>query len=87
MPLCKQNHHLKSNAHSIHTLYQISTHVPREFVNAAAKAHKIKWREFDPWSHLMTLVSIQLSRHETLNGICDIVWLKKDLEIVCDSMR
>ena len=59
----------------------------REFVNTADKAHKIKWREFDPWSHLMTLVSIQLSRQESLNGICDIVWLKKDLEIVCDSMR
>ena len=41
-------------------------------VNAAAKAHKIKWREFDPWSHLMTLVTIQLSKQESLNGICDI---------------
>ena len=53
-------------------LRQISTLVPREFVIDAAKALKIKWREFDPWSHLMTLVTVQLSKQESLNGICDI---------------
>ena len=53
-------------------LRQISTLVPREFVTDAAKELKIKWREFDPWSHLMTLVTVQLSKQESLNGICDI---------------
>ena len=53
-------------------LRQISTLVPREFVNDAAEGLKIKWRAFDPWSHLMTLVTVQLSRQESLNGICDI---------------
>ena len=46
--------------------------MPREFVNDAAEALKIKWRAFDPWSNLMTLVTVLLSRQESLNGICDV---------------
>ena len=68
-------------------LRQISTLVPREFVNNAAEALKIKWRAFDPLSHLMTLVTVQLSRQESLNGICDIAkaieyeWNRAGLEL------
>ena len=68
-------------------LRQISTLVPREFVNDAAEDLKIKWRAFDPWSHLMTLVTVQLSRQESLNGICDIAkaieyeWNRAGLEL------
>ena len=69
-----QNKTITSKAtHIVYTiLRQISTLVPREFVTDAAKGLKIKWREFDPWSHLMTLVTVQLSKQESLNGICDI---------------
>jgi hypothetical protein len=66
--------------------------VPREFVNDAAEDLKIKWRAFDPWSHLMTLVTVQLSRQESLNGICDIAkqsgkphWARIGLERLCVS--
>ena len=61
--------------------------MPREFVNDAAEDLKIKWRAFDPWSHLMTLVTVQLSRQESLNGICDIAkaieyeWNRAGLEL------
>lgn len=48
-----------------------SVYHPREFVKDAAGAN-VKWRTFDPWSHLLTLVIVQPSRQESLNGICDV---------------
>lgn len=53
-------------------LRQIATIIPREIVFDAAEKFDIKYRTFDPWSHLVTLVIVQLSRQESLNGICDI---------------
>lgn len=65
----------------------MATLIPREFVKDAAEANKVKWRTFDPWSHLLTLVIVQLSRQESLNGICDIAralayeWDRAGLEL------
>ncbi len=61
--------------------------IPREFVRDAAEARGVVWRRFDPWSHLMTLVVVQLSRQESLNGICDVAmalsyeWGRAGLEL------
>ena len=68
----KKTHSSKATRTVYSILRQISTLVPREFANDAAEALKIKWRAFDPWSHLMTLVTVQLSRQESLSGICDV---------------
>lgn len=68
-------------------LRQIATLIPREYVKDAAERHKVKWRTFDPWSHLVTLVIVQLSRQESLNGICDVAralayeWGRAGLEL------
>ena len=68
-------------------LRQIATLIPREFVKDAAEDNKVKWRTFDPWSHLLTLVIVQLSRQESLNGICDVAkaiayeWDRAGLEL------
>lgn len=68
-------------------LRQIATLIPREFVEDAALEHKVQWRSFDPWSHLLTLVIVQLSRQESLNGICDVAraleyeWKRAGLEL------
>ena len=71
-PYAKNTNTSKATRTAYTILRQISTLVPREFVTDAAKALKIKWRVFDPWSHLMTLATVQLSKQESLNGICDI---------------
>ena len=44
--------HLKSNVHSIHILYQISTHVPREFVNRLLPVEQPKSRF--RWGHTLS---------------------------------
>ena len=68
-------------------LRQIATLIPREFVKDAAEGNNVKWRTFDPWSHLLTLVIVQLSRQESLNGICDVAkalayeWDRAGLEL------
>ena len=65
----------------------MATLIPREFVKDAAEANRVKWRTFDPWSHLLTLVIVQLSRQESLNGICDVAkalayeWDRAGLEL------
>ena len=65
----------------------MATLIPREFVKDAAVAHNVKLRTFDPWSHLLTLVVVQLSRQESLNGICDVAralayeWGRAGLEL------
>ena len=66
---------------------QISRWVPRGIVKEAAESHGIRYRTFDPWSHLVTLLVVQLSREESLNGICDIAqamsyeWDRAGMEI------
>jgi hypothetical protein len=86
-PICTHTNTSKATHTAYTILRQISTLVPREFVNDAAEDLKIKWRAFDPWSHLMTLVTVQLSRQESLNGICDIAkaieyeWNRAGLEL------
>lgn len=86
-PYAKKNRTPKATRAAYTILRQISTLVPREFVNDAAEELKIKWRVFDPWSHLMTLVTVQLSRQESLNGIYDIAkaieyeWNRAGLEL------
>lgn len=38
---------------------QIAMMASREFVADAVEAHGVKWRTFDPWSHLLTLVVVR----------------------------
>ena len=56
-------------------LRQIATLIPREFVKDTEAAHDVKWRSFDPWSHLLTLVIVQLRERRRgktfLRGIKD----------------
>lgn len=65
----------------------MATLIPREFVKDAAGANNVKWRTFDPWSHLLTLVIVQPSRQESPNGICDVAkalayeWDRAGLEL------
>ena len=68
----KKNQLSKATRTVYTTLRQIATLIPREFVRDAADANGVKWRTFDPWSHLLTLVVVQLSRQESLNGIRDV---------------
>ncbi len=83
-----QKEQLSKATRAVYTiLRQMATLIPREFVKDAAEANKVKWRTFDPWSHLLTLVIVQLSRQESLNGICDIAralayeWDRAGLEL------
>lgn len=68
-------------------LRKMATLIPREFVKDAAGADNVKWRTFDPWSHLLTLVIVQPSRRKSLNGICDVAkalayeWDRAELEL------
>lgn len=70
-------------------LRQIATWIPRSIVKDAAERHSIRYRTFDPWSHVATLVTVQMSREESLNGICDIAramayeWDRAGIEIPC----
>ena len=66
---------------------QIARWVPRGIVKEAAESHGIRYRTFDPWSHLVTLLVVQLSHEESLNGVCDIAqamsyeWERAGMEI------
>lgn len=79
---------LKKATKTVYTiLKQITRWIPRDLVKGAAERYGIRYRTFDPWSHLVTLLVIQLSREESLNGICDIAqamsyeWDRAGMEI------
>ena len=78
-----QKQQLSKVTRTVYTiLRQIATLIPREFVTDAAEANRVKWRTFDPWSHLPTLVIVQLSR---LSGVIrGSLWLKKRLLSLLD---
>ena len=55
---------LKKATKTVYTiLKQIARWIPRDIVKDAAERHGIRYRTFDPWSHLVTLLVVQLS-HE-----------------------
>ena len=86
--MTKKEWHLKKATKTVYTvLKQIARWVPRGIVKEAAESHGIRYRTFDPWSHLVTLLVVQLSGEESLNGICDIAqamsyeWDRAGMEI------
>lgn len=50
---------------------QIVKLIPPQIVLDAAHETKILSRTFTPWSHLLALIYLQLTKTESLNGVCD----------------
>ena len=51
---------------------QVVNLIPPQFVLDAALETKILSRTFTPWSHLLALIYLQLTKTESLNGVCDV---------------
>lgn len=62
--------------HHINVLGQLLKQIPRSLVNAAAARHGVeaKARSFSVWSHLATMIFVQLAHALSLNDVCD--WLR-----------
>ena len=57
---------------TVYTIWkQIVKLTPAQIVLEAAKETKTLSRTFTPWSHLLALIYQQLTRTESLNGVCD----------------
>ena len=57
---------------TVYTIWkQIVKLIPPQIVLEAATETKILSRTFTPWSHLLALIYQQLTRTESLNGVCD----------------
>ena len=57
---------------TVYTIWkQIVKLIPPRIVIEAATETKILSRTFTPWSHLLALIYQQLTRAESLNGVCD----------------
>ena len=52
-------------------LRQIVNLIPPNIFHAAAAATKDLSRVFTPWSHAVALIYQQLTKTESLNGVCD----------------
>ncbi len=52
-------------------LRQIVNLIPPNIFHAAASATKDLSRVFTPWSHAVALIYQQLTKTESLNGVCD----------------
>ena len=52
-------------------LREIVNLIPAQIVHEAAAKANVKSRSFTPWSHLLALIYQQLSKTESLNGVCD----------------
>ena len=52
-------------------LRQIVNLIPPNVFHAAASATKDLSRAFTPWSHVVALIYQQLTKTESLNGVCD----------------
>ena len=62
--------------HHVNVLGQLLKYIPRSIVNGAAARHGVeaKARSFSVWSHLATMVFVQLAHALSLNDVCD--WLR-----------
>ena len=57
---------------TVYTIWkQIVNLIPPQIVFEAAIETKILSRSFTPWSHLLALIYQQLTKTESLNGVCD----------------
>ena len=52
-------------------LRQIVNLIPPNVFHAAASATKDLSRVFTPWSHVVALIYQQITKTESLNGVCD----------------
>ena len=52
-------------------LRQIVNLIPPNVFHAAASATRDLSRAFTPWSHVVALIYQQLTKTESLNGVCD----------------
>ena len=58
---------------TVYTIWkQIVKIIPPQIVLDAAAETKIHSRTFTPWSHLLALIYLQLTKTESLNGVCDV---------------
>ena len=52
-------------------LRQVCQLIPGHLVIQLARQHKVDFRSFNPWSHVVAMVYAQLSRAMSLNDVCD----------------
>jgi hypothetical protein len=52
-------------------LRQVCQLIPGHLTIKLARQHKIAFRSFNPWSHVVAMVYAQLSRAMSLNDVCD----------------
>ena len=58
---------------TVYTIWkQVVKLIPPQIVLDAAAETKVLSRTFTPWSHLLALVYLQLTKTESLNGVCDV---------------
>jgi DDE family transposase/uncharacterized protein DUF4372 len=63
-----KNKPAKSNLSILRQLCQL---IPGHLTIKLARQHKIDFRSFNPWSHVVAMVYAQLSRAMSLNDVCD----------------
>ena len=57
---------------TVYTIWkQIASLIPDQIVIESAKEAKVLSRSFTPWSHLLALIFQQITKTESLNGVCD----------------
>ena len=64
---------MKSSKRNITVLKQICNLIPSHLVPRLARKHGVdkKARTFSPWSHVVTLLHVQLSHALSINDVCD----------------
>jgi Transposase DDE domain/Domain of unknown function (DUF4372) len=64
---------VKSSKRNITVLKQICNLIPSHLVQKLARKHSVdkKSRTFSPWSHVVTLLHVQLSHALSINDVCD----------------
>jgi IS4 transposase len=75
---------LKNGRHKINCiiLRQICNFIPPHFVPKLARDTGVakQWRDFSPWSHVVSLLYAQLTHSLGLNQLCEMVFLTNNLE-------
>ncbi len=56
-------------------LRQVCKYIPTQLVPKLARECEVDWREFSPWSHVVTLLSAQMAHSIGLNEVCDSLQL------------
>jgi hypothetical protein len=67
---------MKSSKRNITVLKQICNLIPSHLVPRLAREHGVdkKARTFSPWSHVVTLLHVQLSHALSINDVCETLF-------------